>query len=215
MPIVEGIEQQTPEWLQIRCGMVTTSRVADIIGKRVKGGTGELKERARYRAEVVSECLTGRAVEHYVTPAMEWGIETESLARAAYEMRFDVETEPGGFHIHDRITRFGSSPDGLVGENGVLEIKCPTTATHIEWLKAGIANPQFIPEEYQAQMLGEMACTGRAWCDFVSFDPRLPKKMQMFARRFPRDDDRIAKIEEAVLLFLEEVIAEIKMLEGV
>lgn len=207
MPIIEGIEQQTPEWLQMRCGMVTASRVKDIV-KKPKSGTGDLKKRADYRTEIISECLTGRAAEHYVTPAMEWGIETEPLARAAYEMRLDTEVADGGFHIHDQITRFGASPDGLIGDDGLLEIKCPTTAVHVEYIIAGVT-----PEEYQPQMLAEMACTGRQWCDFVSFDPRLPKKLQLFVRRFPRNDERIAAMEEEVLKFLEEVIEKIKLLE--
>lgn len=206
MPMIE-VEQQTPEWLQMRCGMVTASRVADVLAKR-KTGTGELKCRADYRTEIICECLTGRSAEHYVTPAMEWGIETEPVARSAYEMRLDTEIKPGGFAIHDQIGRFGASPDGLIGDDGLVEIKCPTTATHIEYIIAGV-----IPEEYQPQMLAEMACTGRAWCDFVSFDPRLPKKLQLFIRRFPRDDKRIAAMEAEVLTFLEEVIATIKLLE--
>lgn len=206
MPVVEGIEQQTPEWLQMRVGMVTASRVADALDFLKKGG--ESAKRRNYRTEIISECLTGRAAEHYVTPAMEWGIENEPVACAAYEMRLDAETDPGGFHIHDQITRFGASPDRLIGEDGLLEIKCPTTAIHIEYIVAGVT-----PEEYQPQMLAEMACTGRQWCDFVSFDPRLPKKLQLFVRRFPRDNSRIAAMEEEVLKFLEEVIATIKLLE--
>jgi putative phage-type endonuclease len=207
MPMIEGIEQQTPEWLQMRVGMVTASRMADVIAKR-KTGIGELACRAAYRGEIIVEILTGRSAEHYVTPAMEWGIENEPVARAAYEMRLDVETEPGGFAIHDQIPRFGASPDGLIGDDGMLEIKCPTTAVHIGYIIAGTT-----PEEYQPQMLAEMACTGRRWCDFVSFDPRLPKKLQLFVRRFQRNDERIAAMESEVLTFLEEVIATIKLLE--
>lgn len=206
MPIIE-VEQQTPEWLQMRVGMVTASRVADIIKKRQRG-TGELECRAAYRTEIITECLTGRSADHYVTPAMEWGIDHEPVARAAYEMRLDREIAPGGFAIHDEIARFGASPDGLIGEDGLVEIKCPLTATHVNWILAGVT-----PEEYQPQMLAEMACTGRQWCDFVSFDPRLPKKLQLFVRRFQRDDGRIAEMEEEVLKFLEEVIETIKLLE--
>lgn len=205
MPIVD-VEQQTPEWLQMRTGMVTASRVADVMDFLKRGG--ESAKRRNYRTEIISECLTGRAAEHYVMPAMEWGIETEPVARAAYEMRCDIESGPGGFAIHDEISRFGASPDGLIGDDGVLEIKCPTTATHVEYIVAGVT-----PEEYQPQMLAEMACTGRQWCDFVSFDPRLPKKLQLFVRRFPRDEQRIAAMEAEVLKFLEEVIATIKLLE--
>lgn len=211
MPIVE-VDQQTPEWLLMRTGMATASRVKNIITKRADK-KGYLQGRADYRTEIICELLTGRAAEHYVTPAMEWGIEQEPFAREKYAVLFDVEVLPGWFAIHDSIPRFGASPDGLIGENGVLEIKCPTTETHLEWLIAGRSDPQFVPEEYQPQMLAEMACTGREWCDFVSFDPRLPKKMQMFARRFPRDNERIAAMEAEVLTFLEEVIAKIKMLE--
>jgi putative phage-type endonuclease len=206
MPLVE-VDQQTPEWLQMRVGMVTASRVSDVITKR-KRGEGELKARADYRTEVISEILTGRSAEHYVTPEMDWGTDHEPEARATYEVRLDREALPGGFAIHDNIPRFGASPDGLIGEDGLVEIKCPTTATHLEWLIAGV-----VPEEHKPQMDAEMACANRKWCDFVSFDPRLPKKLQLFIRPYLRDDVRIAAMEAAVLTFLEEVIATIKLLE--
>lgn len=205
--IVEEIIQGTPEWLQMRVGCVTASRVADVIAKP-KRGTGELACRANYRSEIVCECLTGRSAEHYVTPAMEFGIENEPVALAAYEMARDVEVGDGGFFLHDTISRFAASPDGLIGIDGLVEIKCPTTATHIDYMITGI-----VPEAYQPQMLAQMACTGRQWCDFVSFDPRLPKKLQLFVRRFQRDDARIAEMESEVLKFLEEVIETIKLLE--
>lgn len=205
--IVEEIIQGTPEWLQMRVGCVTASRVAEVIAKP-KRGTGELACRANYRSEIICECLTGRSAEHYVTPAMEFGIENEPVALAAYEMARDVEVGDGGFFLHDTISRFAASPDGLIGSDGLVEIKCPTTATHIDYMITGI-----VPEAYQPQMLAQMACTGRQWCDFVSFDPRLPKKLQLFVRRFPRDDGRIAEMESEVLKFLEEVIETIKLLE--
>lgn len=205
--IVEEITQGTPEWLQMRVGCVTASRVADVIAKP-KRSTGELACRANYRAEIICECLTGRSADHYVTPAMEFGIENEPVARAAYEMARDLEVADGGFFLHDAISRFAASPDGLIGSDGLVEIKCPTTTTHIDYVINGV-----VPEAYQPQMLAQMACTGRQWCDFVSFDPRLPKKLQLFVRRFPRDDERIAAMEEEVLKFLEEVIETIKLLE--
>lgn len=207
MPLID-VDQQTPEWLLMRTGMVTASRVADVIAKRKKGD-GELKCRADYRAEVISEILTGRSSEHYVTPAMEWGIEHEQEARANYELRLDREIQPGGYAIHDRIPRFGASPDGLIGDDGCVEFKCPTTATHIEWMIAAV-----VPEEHKPQMDAEMACANRKWCDFVSFDPRLPKKLQLFVRPYLRDEARIAAMEEEVLKFLEEVIETIKLLEA-
>lgn len=208
MPMIEGIDQQTPEWLQMRVGVVTASRMCDVMAK-LKRKDGEAATRYNYKKEIVYECLTGRAFDTYVSPAMEWGIETEPLAIAAYEMKHDVEVIPGGFFIHDRIVKFGASPDGLIGDDGLVELKCPTTATHIDTLIAGE-----IPEEYQWQMLAEMACTGRTWCDFVSFDPRLPKKLQLFERGFPRDEARIGAMEREVEQFLTEVVTMISKLTG-
>jgi hypothetical protein len=174
----------------------------------LKRKDGESAARRNYRYEVVIETLTGRTADSYVSPAMEWGIETEPLARAAYEIANDLETESIGFAIHDRIGRFGASPDALIGIDGILEIKCPTTAVHLDYLLAGVP-----PEDYQPQMLAEMACTNRQWVDFVSFDPRLPRKLQLFVKRFPRDDARIAAMEQAVEKFLAEVDAMLERLK--
>lgn len=199
MPLIEDLEQRTPEWLKMRIGMATGSRIADVMAVR-KRGEGELESRRRYKYDLVIESLTGLTADTYVSTAMEWGTENEPLARAAYEMANDVEVELVGFAIHDKINRFGASPDGLVGANGLIEIKCPNTATHIDYLLNGV-----VPTEYQPQMLAEMACTNRQWCDFVSFDPRLPKKHRLFVRRFHRDEKRIAEMEKAVEQFLVEV----------
>jgi putative phage-type endonuclease len=200
MPIVEGVEQQSVEWLQMRIGCVTGSRVADVMNMLKRGG--ESQRRKDYKSEIVCEILTGRAAEHYVTPAMEWGTDNEPLARASYELEFDTEVTPVGFALHASIDRFGASPDGLVGSDGLVEFKCPTTATHIDNIINGC-----IPEQYQWQMLAELACTDRKWCDFVSFDPRLPKGLQLFVRRLDRDDERIKEMEENVRNFLDEVAA--------
>lgn len=205
MPIIEGLEQQTPEWLQMRIGMATGSRVAAVSKFLTRDSTTgkkgeETAERRKYKYDLAIECLTGRSVNTHVSEAMEWGIENEILARAAYEIANDMETESIGFAIHDHIPRFGASPDALVGPDGLLEIKCPNTSTHIDYLLAGV-----VPEEYQPQMLAEMACTNRQWVDFVSFDPRLPKRLQLFQRRFQRDEERIAEMEKAVEKFLAEV----------
>ena len=129
-----------------------------------------------------------------------WGTEQEPFARAAYELHRDLMVTTVGFAMHPTISRFGASPDGLVGEDGLIQIKCPNTATHIEYLLAGV-----VPAEYEGQMLAEMACTGRDWCDVISFDPRLPEHLQLFIRRFERDNFRIAEIEEKVQQFLLEV----------
>lgn len=208
MPIVE-VQQQTPEWLQMRCGMVTGSRVAEVTGRKVptkaqkdlKQPGDYYKARADYLMEVCVERLTGRAVEHFVTQAMEEGIENEPLARAAYEIANDVEVQDGGFAIHPKMEWFGASPDGLVGADGLIEIKCPKSTTHLETVASGK-----IPEEYLPQMMAEMACAERQWVDFVSFDPRMPKSLQLWVKRFHRDEKCIALLEAEVGKFLEEVI---------
>ena len=208
MPIVEGLQQQTPEWLHQRHGMVTGSRVADVVGRKrptaeqkKAGMPGDYyKARQDYLWDVIIERLTGRSAETYVTPAMEFGIENEPLARAAYELEKDVEVEAVGFAIHPQIEWFGASPDGLVGTDGCLEIKVPNSSTHLAYLLEGE-----IPVDYMPQMMAEMACAERKWCDFVSFDPRLPPKLRFFCRRFHRNDALIAQMETEIRAFLEEV----------
>jgi len=197
--IVEGLVQNTPEWLQHRIGMVTASRVADITTKLKNGKYSAARD--KYLMDVVIERLTGRASDNYVSPEMEWGIDTEPLARAAYELDQDTDIELVGFAMHPTIEWFGASPDGLVGNTGLVEIKCPNTSTHLAYLLEGD-----IPLEYMPQMLAQMACSERQWCDFVSYDPRLPKKLQYFRRRFNRNDEHIRLLEAEVTEFLEEVI---------
>lgn len=199
MPIVEGLEQQTPEWIQMRIGIVTGSRVPDVMAK-LKRGTGEAAARRNYRNELVIENLTGRACEHYVTQAMEWGIQQEKFARNAYEVATNAIVEPVGFALHPTIGNFGASPDSLVGDDGVLEIKCPTSETHLEWMLSGV-----VPVDYEPQMLAAMACTQRKWCDFVSYDPRMPDKLQLYIRRLHWDDEKIAAMEQEVCKFLDEL----------
>jgi putative phage-type endonuclease len=197
--------QGSPEWRQARTGRVTASRVADVLA-RIK--SGEAAGRRNYRAELVCEVLTGMCAENgYVSKEMQWGTETEPFARAAYEVARDVMVDQVGFVVHPDLERFGASPDGLAGSDGMVEIKCPNTATHISYLLEGK-----VPSEYQPQMLAEMACADRKWCDFVSFDPRLPKEMQLFVRRFMRDEERIAEMEQQVRFFLSEVDEIVKQL---
>lgn len=220
MPLID-VEQGSADWIKMRVGCVTGSRVADVIAKR-KRGEGELAVRYNYKGEVLTEQLTGRATEHFVSREMKWGIENEIFARTAYELHVgevkqfgqdivtDIDTvERAGFALHDRIKFFGASPDAFVGDEGLAEFKCPNTETHIGYILAGV-----VPAEYQPQMLAEMACTGRKWCDFVSFDPRLPKRLQLFIRRFERDEARIAAMEHEVEVFLAEVDALKQLLLG-
>lgn len=206
MPVIEGIEQQTTEWLQMRIGCVTGSRVADVMAK-LKRKDGEAQCRADYKSQIVCEILTNRAFDHYVSPAMQWGLDNEIFARNAYEVAVD-SVQQVGFALHAKIQRLGASPDGLVGDDGLVEFKCPNTTTHLEYIITGE-----VPHEYHWQMLCEMACAERQWCDFVSYDPRLPKHLQLFVRRFHRDDARIAVMEVEVDQFLTEVAEKIETLK--
>ena len=171
------IEQGTPEWFAQRMGKVTASRVADVIAKTK---TGYSTSRDNYMAQLVCERLTWTVAESFTNAAMAHGTETEPLARAAYESKADVLVDEVAMISHPTIKRAGASPDGLVGEDGLVEIKCPNTATHIDTLLT-----QTVPGKYITQMQWQMACTGRKWCDFVSFDNRLPEELQIFIKRNP------------------------------
>lgn len=198
------IEQRTDAWFSARLGKVTASRLADLMA-RTKTGYGA--GRANYMAELICERLTGARQDSYTSPAMQWGTETEPQARSAYAFIADAEVAEAGFVLHGEIADFGASPDGFVGADGLVEIKCPSTATHIETLLS-----QSIEGKYLTQMQAQMACTGRAWCDFVSYDPRLPVDMQFWSQRVLRDPDRIADMEAEVRKFLAELDAKIAAL---
>ena len=192
-------KQGTEAWFNARCGRVTASEIVNVLAFLKKGG--ESAARAAYKAKIVAETLTGApALDGYLSPFMQHGTEMEPFARAAYEMRTDQMVDQVGFVIHPSIERAGASPDGLCDPDGCVEIKAPKTETHIRYMLAGV-----VPEEYEPQMMWEMACTGRQWCDFVSVDMRLPARHQLFIKRLPRDEARIAEIEAAVLQFLGEV----------
>lgn len=205
MPLIE-VEQGTDEWLAMRSGLVTASRMADVMAK-LKSKNGMAADRRRYLMEVVVGRLTGLNPETYVSPAMQWGLDNEDLAKGAYEISTSSIIEPGGFAIHDKIKWFGASPDGLIGDDGLVEVKCPNSDTHIGYILSGE-----IPDDYKPQMWAEMACTNRSWCDFVSFDPRMPKNLRLFIRRFPRDEPMIAAVEMEVEQFLSEVEAMVEQL---
>ena len=191
------ILQGTPEWRQQRCGKLGASKVGEALA-RIKSGWGA--SRANVMAMLVAERLTGVPQETFVNAAMQWGTDTEAQARAAYEFFHDVDVGLAAFVDHPTITMSGCSPDGLVGTDGLIEIKCPNTATHIDALL-----DQDDKGRYRSQVQWQMAVTGREWCDWVSFDPRLPSHMQMVVRRVPRDDDYIAELEREVEIFLLEV----------
>jgi len=202
--MIEKVEQGTPEWFAARLGNVTASRVADVIAKTKSGYSAS---RENYMAQLICERMTGTVAESYTNAAMAWGTETEPLARAAYESLADVLVDEVGYVQHPRIERAGASPDGLIGLFGLLEIKCPNTATHIDTLIT-----EQVPTKYITQMQWQMVCTGRAWCDFVSFDPRLPSGLQMFVKRVEFDAEYAATLEIEVVKFLAELDTKISKL---
>lgn len=191
------MEQRTEEWFSARLGKVTASRVADVLAK-IK--SGESASRKNYKMELVVQRLTGKQGESFTNAAMEWGTEQEPFARMAYEAHTGTFVKEEGFVDHPTIEGFGCSPDGIVGE-GLIEIKCPNTANHIETV---LENK--VPSKYIPQMQCQMACTGAKWCDFVSFDPRVPEDLQLFVVRVERDQEYIDAMEVEVKQFLSEVL---------
>jgi putative phage-type endonuclease len=180
-----------------RLGKVGASMVADVTA-RTKSGWGA--SRANLAARLVAERLTGNLTETFTNDAMRWGTEQEAAAREMYAFAHDREVSQVGLVIHPTIEMSVASPDGLIGDDGLVEIKAPLTATHIETLLRGTADSRYVK-----QMQWQMACTGRQWCDWVSYDPRMPGEMQMFVCRVTRCDDAIADLEKQVSEFLAEV----------
>lgn len=198
------IVQGTAEWFAARAGKVTASRVADVIAKTK---TGPSASRANYLAELLCERMTGVCEPGFTNAAMQWGTDQEPFARHAYAERFGVDVYEVGFIDHPEVRMSGASPDGYVGEAGLVEIKCPNTSTHLESL---LGSP--VAGKYVTQIQWQLACTGRQWCDFVSFDPRLPAELQLHVQRVPRDASLILSMEGEVSAFLAELDAKVSAL---
>jgi putative phage-type endonuclease len=203
---VTSTQQRTPEWFAKRLGLVTASRIADVMAK-VKTGTAA--SRSGYMTQLVTERLTGAPTEGFQSAAMEWGIEQEPHARAAYEAREGVLVDEVDFVRHP-ILEAGASPDGLVGEDGLIEIKCPATSTMLEYIE-----DRSVPRKYILQIQWQLACTGRNWCDFVAYDPRLPEPLRLLVIRVPRDEGVIAEIAGEVGRFLTELRDRVEHLQTV
>lgn len=199
--VLERIEQGSDEWHELRLGKVTGSRIADVMA----GGKGITRD--KYMAQLVAERLTGKRSESYKSSAMEAGTETEPTARNMYSFLENVKVEEVAFVDHPDIEMCGASPDGLVGDAGLVEFKCPLVHTHIKTLNDGK-----VPGNYYKQMQWQMDCTDREWCDYVSFSPEMPAQMQMFIRRVHRDDELIEEIQEAVREFLQELDTSVQQL---
>lgn len=197
------IEQRSPEWYEARLGKATASRFKDILAKI---GRGEAAARRNYRAQLVVERITGQQAERFTSSYMEWGTETEDLARITYELRSGNRVEQVGFIEHPDIAA-GASPDGLIGKDGALEIKCMNTANHIDVLRNQSVLPEYIP-----QIQGQLWITRRKWCDFVSFEPTMPANAQIFIERVYRDDAFIKNLLVETSLFLHEVDDDMKFL---
>jgi len=201
------LEQHTQDWFNMRLGACTGSRVKDAVSK-MKNGKDYYAAREDYLADCIVERLSGVPIDHYVSPAMQWGIENEVVGVAAYEDAMDWSVTPCGLATHPQIEWFMASPDGLVGDDGCIEVKCPTSATHIQWIIDGC-----VPDEHLAQMKAVMSCAERKWCDFCSFDPRMPKEYRLFVRRLEFDQKLNAEMEEEVQKFLAEVKDRMEMLK--
>lgn len=199
------MQQRNDDWLKARCGKATSSRFADVLAKLRNGA--EAAGRKNYRAELVIERLTGVPTDTYTNGAMQWGVEFEPVARWAYETETGNNVDEVGFIEHPTLA-CGTSPDGLVGQDGLIEIKAPNSATHIETLKN-----KAVPTQYMPQIQGQMWLTGRKWCDFVSYDPRMPQELRLFIKRVYAVDEFIKNLEQEIGVFLAEVDGEVKLLK--
>lgn len=197
------MQQGTDEWFEARLGKVTASRISDVLAARTTASY------LNYQAELIAERLTGERYESFTSPAMQWGVENEEEARKLYAFMTDNSVKTVGLVDHPDISMSAASPDGLIGDDGQIEIKCPNTATHIKTRLTGN-----IPKKYRNQMTWQMACTGREWCDFVSYDPRLPMDCNLCIIRFKRDAEEVSTMEHEVVAFLEEIEQATKKLRG-
>lgn len=197
-PIWDNSPQGSSGWLKSRIGVLTASRMADALAFKKNGEESEARRQLKY--DLLAERMTDFAVETYVTKAMQHGIEQEPNARERYEEETGNIVQLCGLALHGGIEYFGASPDGLVGVDGLIEIKCPSSTKYMRWYVDGV-----VPDEHKPQMLAQMAVTGRTWCDFVAYDPRFPYAAQIFIRRYEPTREEILAVEEGARQFLSEM----------
>jgi putative phage-type endonuclease len=201
------IEQGSEAWKLLRLGKVSASRMADLLAKTKSGASAS---RAKYMAQLLCERMTGQPTEFFTTAAMQRGTEIEPVARAAYEAENLTSVEQVAWVEHPTIPMAGCSPDGFVGEHGLIEIKCKEIHNHLD----SILNDKIYPD-HQAQMMWQMACTGRQWCDYVCFDDRAPEGLQLFVKRLHRDEEKIKQMEDEVRTFLKDLESMIQKLNEI
>lgn len=201
------MEQRTEEWFKARLGKVGASMISAVMAKTKAGYSAT---RDNYMADLIVQKLTGESPDGFSSAAMQWGTEQESNAKAAYEFMNDVAIEDVGFILHPEIDQAGASPDGLIGPDGLIEIKCPNTATHIKTLLSGK-----VDRKYVLQMQWQMACSGRDWCEFMSYDPRMPADLSMWTKRVDKDPELIQEITDEVNKFLSEMKGKLTELEAI
>lgn len=201
------MHQRTEEWMRARIGKLTASRIVDVLAKTK---TGYSTSRENYAVELALERITGQRTEGFVSASMQWGIDTEPHARAAYEMQAGVLVQEVGFVDHPVIDMAGASPDGLIGPDGLIEIKCPDSKQHLSYLRGKTP-----PKKYQPQMLWQLACTRRKWCEFVSYDPRMPEGLRLFVVRYTPTTDELVMIEKEAETFLCEVAAIVQEIDAI
>lgn len=189
--IIHTMKQRTDDWYRVKCGKISASSMSDVMSKG-KGVT-----RRNYMLKLIAERLSGIPQESYVNDAMAWGIKTEPMAKLAYEETTLTPVDEVGFvEINEFL---GCSPDGFIGNNGTIEIKCPSTTTHLEYILSGNG-----AKDYEAQIQSQLWICKREWTDFVSYDPRVSCK-PILITRVQRDEAKIAEIENAVNCFIEEM----------
>ncbi|EJF82923.1 lambda exonuclease family protein [Candidatus Bartonella washoeensis] len=202
------MEQRTAEWFQARLGKVTASNVYNVLNKTAKGlPTSKYED---YKMKLITERLTGEISQSYTTPAMQWGIEHEEDALKEYEFIYDTNVTRCGFVQHPKMEMAGASPDGLIGEDGLIEVKCPQSTSHLRFFMYDEIKPEYI-----AQMQFQMACTGRKWCHFMSYNPQFVGRstgLRMKIKRIFRDEKHIEEINKAVESFLAEIEQDMKQI---
>ncbi len=196
MNIIKDIEQGSEEWLALRAGKITASRFSDVMAKG--RGNAPSKTRESYIKQLAAEIITGQPEESYSNKYMEWGNECEPQARSMYEFKHDCDVEQVAFIERDEMV--GVSPDGLIGDNGLIEIKCPKTTTQIDYYLKGD-----FPSTYKAQVQGQLWVSEREWCDFVSFDPRINGSASYFEVRVHRDEEYISELNKQIRFFVNEL----------